>query len=206
MDEKQKICYFDCETQGLNLLTDNKLWELGWIVVQNNKILEQHSYYLRWENFYLAPYLVNKLHFDREKYEKEAKDPKEVLDIFEKYLYSNEYIISGFNILNFDVYIVNQLQKLCGKKTNYSYIPRVLDIHALYKMYLLDIPYNKKEDNLLALQYKVLSILKKGVKTGIDAAAKNLQLSAPDEFRHTAIFDCLITNEIWNKIKYKLNL
>jgi DNA polymerase III epsilon subunit-like protein len=206
MDENQKIIFFDEETTCLNLLTDNKLWNLGWIVVQNNKILEQHNYYLKWPNFQLSPRIAAMTHFNRELYEKESKDPKEVLDLFEKYLYNKEYIISGFNILNFDIYVLNQLQKLIYNKTDYSYIDRSLDVHAVYKSILFGIPFNKKTDNFIAFQFKLCNTIRKGIKSGIDAAVKNLQIPVNELDRHGAIGDCLITNQIWNKIKYKIDI
>lgn len=49
--KNQKYVFFDFETCGLNLgSTRNKPWQLAFIVIENNKIIEECDYWLKWKD------------------------------------------------------------------------------------------------------------------------------------------------------------
>ena len=122
-NKDQKYIVFDFETCNLNLASlDNKPWQLAFIVAQGNKILEKHDYYIAWDDLKISAEAAKITGFSRSKYDKQKKDPKEVLSHFEKYLYDEDYINLGHNIFGFDIYIHNIFRKNLGIPSDYSYI------------------------------------------------------------------------------------
>src|SRR6056300_1496216 len=90
---KQKYLLFDYETCNLNLISgNNKPWQLAFLVIENNKIVEEKDYWLKWDDLKVSPEAAKITGFTQAKYKKHAVDPKLALDHFEKYLYDDSYI------------------------------------------------------------------------------------------------------------------
>ena len=47
---EQKYLLFDYETCNLNLISGNKPWQLAFMVVEKNKIVDQKDYWLKWDD------------------------------------------------------------------------------------------------------------------------------------------------------------
>ena len=53
--KNQKYLLFDYETCNLNLVSNNKPWQLAFLVVENNKIIESKDYWLKWNDLTVSP-------------------------------------------------------------------------------------------------------------------------------------------------------
>ena len=136
----QKYVFFDFETCNLNLGSlDNKPWQLGFIIINNGEIVEKHDFWLHWDDLKMSPTAAKMTGWTESKYKKLAVDPKDPLDLFEKYLYDESYINVGHNILGFDVYIHGTYRRCLGMNPDYSYIDRSIDTVCLAKAIKNDI-------------------------------------------------------------------
>ena len=58
-NNQQKYLVFDFETCNLNLCsTDNKPWQLAFLVCQGNKVLEEYDYYIYWEDLKILSFNI----------------------------------------------------------------------------------------------------------------------------------------------------
>ena len=154
---KQKYLLFDYETCNLNLISgNNKPWQLAFLVIENNKIVEEKDYWLKWDDLKVSPEAAKITGFTQAKYKKHAVDPKLALDHFEKYLYDDSYIKVGHNLLGFDVYMHNLHRKLINPnaESDFSYSQQLVDTLCLAKALKKQIKLNK-EDDFLAWQYRI---------------------------------------------------
>ncbi len=133
-NKEQKYICFDFETCHLNLLDDsNKPWQLSYLIAKGSNIIKEVDNYIYWPDLKLSEGAKLVTHFDERKYHSLAADPKEVLEAFEDYIYNDEYLIIGQNLLGFDAYIHNTYRRLMGKKSNFSYVKRIIDTNCIAK-------------------------------------------------------------------------
>ena len=148
---------------------------------------------------------VGKNIFTKKKYDKLKQDPSKALDKFEKYLYDPEYLIIGQNILGFDVYIHNIHRKLLGRKSDYSYINRVVDTNCIARAIKMNIDFDVDND-LLSWQYKLLNYRKKGIKTNLRQLCKDYDVEFDDKCLHEAVYDVKKTHEVLMKMIWDIEI
>ena len=86
-DKNKNYIIFDYETCGLNLASlNNKPWQLAYLVVKNDKVVEENDFYLKWDNLPISDDAKKITGFKESVYKKRAVDPLEVLERFDKYL------------------------------------------------------------------------------------------------------------------------
>lgn len=182
----QPYVFFDLETEGLNL-ESSRPWQVAWLVCRGKEILEKHNYYIDIPDLNINKEAKRITGFDQYKYDQLKKPAKQILDSLDSYLYDPKYRIIGANVLNFDVYIHNVWRRMCGKPTDYSYTKRIIDTNVIEKSILLNIPVDNK--NFLAWQYKVGSIIRRGLKTNQTATANRYNISIDETKTHDALYD-----------------
>lgn len=204
--DKQKYFLFDLETCHLNLSsTDNKPWQIGYILGEGKNIIDMKAHMIKWDELNITEGAARVTHFNRDNYLSRAVDPILILDEIEQYIYNDEYIILGHNILGFDVYIHNIWRRLLGRKTDYSYISRCLDTNALAKSIKLNRNLGKNE-NLTAFQYRLLDHKEKGLKTNLTVLGKEYGIDFDPEKLHDAGNDVDLNWKIWNKMVWQLEI
>jgi DNA polymerase III epsilon subunit-like protein len=205
-NKNQKYLIFDYETCNLNLNhRGNKPWQLGFLLAQGNRVLEKHDFYLGWDDLIMSKEAERITRFSRAKYDRLKQDSKKCLDEFEKYLYNEEYLIVGHNILGFDVYIHNIHRVLLNLKPDYSYIDRVLDTNCLARGVKNEIAFSKN-DSMINYQYKLLHLRTKGIKTNLKQLCKDYSLGFDESKLHEALYDVEKTFEVLNKILWQLEI
>ncbi len=115
----QKYIIWDTETCNVNLIKDNDCWQLGFLLCQGTQIIEKHAYFIKWEPLNISAGAAMITKFDQYKYMASWREPIEILDLFESYLYNEEYKNLGHHLLGFDVYVHNQWRNKLGRKTDY---------------------------------------------------------------------------------------
>jgi DNA polymerase III epsilon subunit-like protein len=205
-DKNQKYILFDLESCSLNLQhPSNKPWQVGFILGRGEYIQSLHCHYVKWPDLKVSPEASIVTHFSYEIYNCEAEDALKILNKFEQYLFDESYLIVGHNILGFDVYLHQIWRRLLGKPTDFSYINRCIDTNALAKATKLGISYNKKE-LLLAFQYRMLDRIEKGLKTRLEVLGKEYGIDFDKEKLHDAGNDVKLNWEVWNKLKYQIDI
>lgn len=200
----KKFLVFDWETEGLNLKF-SRGWELAFIIYQNDKELERHHFYLKWPNLKVSPGAAMVTGFKQENIDKKGKNPKEVLDFFDNYLYNDEYYPVAHNGLSFDIFIHNSARLLLEKESDYSYLNRFYDTNALSKGFKLNRQFNKNY-NFLAYQYSLLNHLQKGLKSSITTMCKDLEIPFDEVKLHHAGYDCEKTYDIFKQLMFKMDI
>lgn len=206
-NDNQLYLIMDLETCNTNLCMDNWPWQLGFIVTNGKEILEKHNYYIFWENIQNKIGAGAKKHtkFDYNKYISNARPQNEVLDIFEKYLYNDEYIRLGHNIFNFDIFIHNFWRKVNNKPTDWSYLGKALDTDAIARAWKLGIK-SIKSDEWLACMFKYGGYKQKGMKTNLTSLGKELGIEFDYDNLHDACFDVHLNWLIWNQLMHRIDI
>ena len=198
-NKNQKYICFDFETCNLNLLSpENKPWQLSYIIAKGNKILKERDCYIHWPNLKLSEEARVITRFNDAKYSRLAKDPKEILDEFERYLYDEDYIIIGQNLLGFDVYIHGIYRKLLGQKPDFSYISRIYDTNCVAKAIKKNLKPPLKEDFIL-WQYRLNDYREKKMRTSIKAQLKQYKIDFDENKLHDSIYDVQMNFKIFLK-------
>ena len=168
-NKKQKYICFDFETCDLNLISlNNKPWQLSYIIAEGPKIIKEKDCHIKWSDLKLSEEARKITRFDDEKYSRLAQDPLKVLKDFESYLYNEDYIIIGQNLLGFDVYIHNIYRKLLGFETDFSYINRIYDTNCVAKAIKKEIK-PVKNGSFIYWQYKLNDYRERNMRTSIKA-------------------------------------
>ncbi len=203
---ENKFLFFDVETEGLSLCR-SRPWEVSWSIFHGKNKIREHQFYLKWPELAVCKGAADVTGFNPKIIEEKGKDPKEVIDLFDKDLYNPEYKIIGANLLGFDVYMHNVSRLILGYKTDYSYIDRIYDTLALSRAYKLGIKIPDDKDDFLAFQYRMLCIRKKGLKATNSAMYKELTGNEIDLTKlHQGLYDIELTSEVFFKLLDKLDI
>jgi DNA polymerase III alpha subunit (gram-positive type) len=203
--QESKFLIFDYETEGLNLCF-SRPWELGFNVYHGTKLVEEHQYYIKWPNLSVSEGAAKATGFNYDKVQKEGKDPKFVTDLFDKYIYNNDYKLVTTNGIGFDVYMHNVSRKLLGYKTDYSYLTRMYDNDALSRAYKKGIKVPDNPKDFLAFQYSMLCIIEKGLRTNNAAMAKEFGVNVDESRLHGANYDIEITWQNFLNLVKKMDI
>jgi len=103
---KHKYLVFDFEVESLNLFCA-KPWQLYFSIFDGYNKVEEYNLFIKWDDLNVSRDAARITRFDPSKVEREGKSSAEVIDFFDKYLYNNDYLIVGANILGYDCYIHN---------------------------------------------------------------------------------------------------
>lgn len=201
----QKYLTWDCETEGLNLFF-SRPWQLSWQVNCGQKTLEVFDEYIDWPDLVISPKVQQITGFSWDVYNEKKKKPKEVLNLFNKFINNKEFFIVGQNLLFYDVYILGVLQRLCGQQVDYSYMPRIYDTRPLGKACVdgLKPPTNKSD--LLSWQYKVINDRTSKTKVSQLTQLKRLGIPFDEHKLHNAVYDNEMCFKIFWELKKKLDL
>ena len=197
------ICW-DTETSNLNLCGE-KAWQIGYIIAKGKNTIRRVERKIRWLEYKVSPEIAAINHFNEEQYLREARDPTEVLDEFESYLYDPSYISIGMNTLGFDYAIHNNWRKALGRKTDYSWVDRHWDILATYRA-IQSGAKNPPKDDFLAWQYSWINHRDRKIKASLASQLKHYGISFDDNSRHNALVDVDLTFQVFWKHLYELDI
>ena len=206
-NDEQQYLIFDFETCHVNLLHDNYIWQLGFIVANNKEILEKHNYYIYWDNILdkISEGAARHTRFNYEIYKKNARPQEEVLDIFEKYLYDDKYIRLGHNIFHFDIFLHNQWRRINKRKTNWSYLNNTLDTDSIARAWKIGVKGIKRNEWLQSM-FKYGSYKEKGMKTNLTALGKEFGIEYNYDTLHDGLNDCVLDYLVFKQLMYKIDI
>jgi DNA polymerase III epsilon subunit-like protein len=192
----QNYVVIDTETEGLNLI-NSRPWQVSWITAKGKKITSKNDKFLKWDDLKVSEGAAKITGFNLELHNLKAQEPKKVLDDLWKVISDPSYIIIGQNFLGFDVYVLNTLRKACGYKSDYSYIPRVLDTRSIAMAIGLGISELKKGDILN--QYRFLNHRDKKIKASQASLLKQYNIDHDPTKLHDGLYDIEMTFQIFLK-------
>ena len=204
-NKDQKYICFDFETCHLNLLDDsNKPWQLSYIIAKGNNIVKEVDNYIYWPDLKISEDAKEITHFDERKYHSLAADPKDILFNFESYIYDENYIIVGQNLLGFDVYVHNIYRKLLGHKSDFSYINRIIDTNCVAKAIKKSLKPQKED--FIYWQYRLENFRERGMKTSIKAQLKDYKIDFDENMLHNSLYDVQMNFKIFQKQLWQIEI
>jgi DNA polymerase III alpha subunit (gram-positive type) len=204
--KNQKYICFDFETEGLNLKY-SRPWSLSFLVAEGNHVKKEYDYFIEWKDLNVSPEAAKQTKFSIEKYNKLKQDKRTVLEAFDKYLYDEDYIVIGHNVLGFDVYIHDILREACDKKTDYSYIRRIVDTNCLAKSIHSKNQLKKDPtEDWMLWQYKLNNYIERGLKTNQQAMLKEHDIPFDPKRLHESLYDVQMTFKLFSKLVWKVDI
>lgn len=204
--KNQKYIFFDFETCCLNLGSlDNKPWQLGFIVIENGKIVLKKDHWIKWDNLKMSDTAAKMTGWTKESYDKKAVDPKSILSEFESYLYDESFINVGHNILGFDIYVHGIYRRCLGKTPDYSYVNRSIDTLCLAKAIKNDIAYNR-DDSFYNWQYRLNNMVDRKSKKKLIDLCKDYDIKIDSSKLHDAMYDIEQNYEVFKKMLWEVEI
>lgn len=200
LDLKQTIYFCDTETEGLNLNT-SRPWEFAWVKMQNGKIVDSQSRYIKWDDLNVSSKAAEVTGFDKKVYLSKAVDPSKVYAEVKSWLLDSDHVLGFHNGLNFDVYQIRNWFREIDAPTDFNWVKRVVDTNALAKAFLS----GSKPDfqNFDAWQAKWANYLKRGLKSNITYLCEEWGIPIDTTKTHQGDYDCYLTAQIYKKLVYK---
>ncbi len=203
-NNQQKYLIFDAETEGLNLATARP-WQLAWIESVGKKIINKNNFLIDWPDLNISPDAARISGFDRSYYDLHKYPPPLVLGEFLKPFLDKDVVIVGQNILNYDVYIINNLMRGSGVPNNYEFIYRCIDTRALFMAYKNGLKYNHNEDFII-WQYKIIGSYGRSMKSSLPTMLKEFNIPYDANKLHDALYDIERTFDVYNHLIYKFDV
>jgi hypothetical protein len=143
--------------------------------------------------------------YSKSRMENEGLKPIDALKILSENLNNCDGIV-GHNILGFDIYLIKCMYNKLGRP--YPDIlskKMIFDTFAIAKGFFNNIPY-QKDDNFMFYQYKVLNQIIKGSKNSLSKVASNFNIEYDESKLHDGLYDLELNVQIWNKLKYQVDI
>lgn len=203
MKRNVKMCVFDFETENLNLFTSQP-WQFACVQAFDGNIVNKRDIYIKWPTLNISKEAEIITRFDRARWEREGRDPKEVFleinDVFD----ASDFI-AGHNVLGYDIHIYRNACKRLGIKP----LPihkKMIDTLACGKGLKLEVLY-KPEDNFLNYQKRLLNqiIMKKGFAT-LTAFCKYYDIKVDETRLHDALYDVEVNYQVLKKMLWNIEI
>lgn len=203
--QKKNIVFIDCETLNLCLnFCHNLPWQISMLKCLGDKEVDHKDFYIKWNTkLKISDSAARITRYDPKKIEKDGLNIEKVFPTIKDWLMNADYII-GHNILGFDIYIIKELFKYMNEDSSILY-PKIIDTNCLARGLKSNLIY-KSGDNLLEYQYKVYHTKTKNIRTSLGFLAKEYQIKFDENKLHNAIEDLRVNLEVWNKLKWQVEV
>lgn len=204
-----KILFLDFETSNLCLnYRFNLPWQMALIKTIGGKIAgEGMDILIDWgEDFKFSKGALAMAHsYSEERMKTEGLKPEEAFEILSKELNECDGI-AGHNILGFDIYLIKAFYEKLGRKfPDILSKKKIFDTLALAKGHFNNVPYQGEED-FIFYQYKLINHIIKGSKNSLSKVASAFEIDFDEKKLHDALYDLSINVQVWNKLKYQINI
>lgn len=208
---KQKYLTFDWETCNLSLLpANNRGWQLGTLRHEGTTFIEKREDWLLWDDLmeYMSAGAAFITKFNIDEYKRRAKDPKPILERFEKGLYDPDTISITANGFGFDMYLNQISRNLLNKQTDWSFCKNLVCIQNLHKAIELGMTPPKIGTNeWVGFNIKAYSFHKRTFKTNVKYLCGVYDVEYMAERHHVeSLYDADLTFQIFKKMLWRLDL
>ncbi len=209
----ETFCIWDVETFGPSLNLAFALpWELSYaLFTLKGGIQSIHTDLIRWPNVTFSADNPSAAHFDRARYDREARDPREVYGEFGPLIRKHRSVYH--NGLGFDSLIEGNWRRAIGLPVDYSYLysPGVIDTNCLSKAYRAGwVPNLSSPEAFLAWQYAAYSTRlpkpPKGhaPKTRLGVMCAEFKIEYDVKAAHSAQYDIERNVMLFRELAYKV--
>jgi DNA polymerase III alpha subunit (gram-positive type) len=204
--KNKTMVFIDCETENLCLHSSHNLpWQVAMIKIVNGKKVDEKDFLIKHDReFHVSAAAARITRFNPTSHAKKAVDFHEIFPTIRDWLDNADYIL-GHNILGFDIYLIKGLYEKSG--LDYQHLMgKILDTMCLVRGVKVGVDYKPESESVLEYQYKLLHTRKKGLKTNLQAVAKEYNIEHDYEMLHNALVDLELNVKVWNKLVYQLNI
>jgi len=204
--KNKEIVFIDCETENLCLNRSHNLpWQVAMIKTMNGKNTDEKDFMISWERELHVGFMAAKItKFSPAKHKEKAVPHDQVFPTIKDWLDNADYII-GHNILGFDIYLIKGMYEQAGESYDHL-MDKVLDTMCLMRGIKLNLKHKPETESLLEYQYKLLHTKKKGLKTNLQAVAKEFKIEHDYTNLHNALVDLDLNLKVWNKLKWQIEI
>jgi DNA polymerase III epsilon subunit-like protein len=199
------VCY-DFETENLNLALCRP-WQLAYLIAENGKVKKRRNLHIDIHDLKISDGAAKVTGFSWEKYNREKIPANDVIDIIEQDFINSDSILTGHNVLGYDVYIMKNLYEYAGRELDFdSFIFRTIDTLCLARglHYMVDVPSEPVER--LAFMYKMLHRRDKSFKGSLGVVAKNNGIDFDPTKLHDAMYDVELNYKVYDRLVYGTEL
>ena len=206
-NKKARYCFVDVETFNLCLNMEyNRPWQYGIVELVGEEVVNREEILVKWpesDTVKCSDDAARINHYNEYTVSTKGISPIEAWRILDEMFKKADYIV-GHNILGFDTYLIRDHYNQCVKDWHFI-MPKILDTRALILGIKTGYKY-KQGDDLLRYQYQLINTPHKGVKTSLSALLKEYEIDFDPERLHDAVYDIEKNAELWNKMKYEIEI
>lgn len=206
LNKNTEVLVFDFETENLNLHPKlNRPWEVAYALYRGKTKIIERQRFIWWPDLNVGKDAARITRFNYDLYKEKAEDPKIVFDDLKKFFYESDCVLTGYNIIGFDIFMFRSLAEGAGDWRGYDlFTNRLYDTFCLAKAKALNIPID--EENIFASQLKMPKKYARNIKLSLGEVAKSYNISYDKDQAHAAIYDIGVNYKVFNKLVYDLNL
>lgn len=183
----------DVETEGLNLAY-SRPWQLAYgIGTLKGGLQSVRIELIRWPGLVIEEDNPSFKHFDPVRYEREARDPREVWAEFAPLLYARKHRLAGHNVLSFDSTVLGCWARRIGAPVDHDFLydPPVFDTYCLAKAQRMGWTSDiSSPEAFVAWQYRCYDQrVDKGIKLKLGDVCRELGVEYDEARAHDAAYD-----------------
>jgi DNA polymerase III epsilon subunit-like protein len=196
---------FDCETFNVNLSFHlNRAWQVACIQSKAGKIEEIDDIHLKWDtHLKISKGAAEITKFNPYEFDKKAINAEDGFKRMDEIFKNSDYIV-GHNLIGFDIYLVKGMYEYFGKDWKWI-LPKIIDTNCIIRGIKMGILYKKGED-FTHYQYKIYNTRVKGIKSSLGLTAKEFGINFDPNALHNAVEDLKVNLEVWNKLKWQIEI
>lgn len=198
----QLYAVVDVESEGLNLAT-SRPWQLACAIGTLKQIQTNIVRHINWPNLHVSEAAARVTRFNMGYHLKIAEPPETIVADFDEVLYDPNILIVGHNILGFDIYLLDMMRRLTGRKQDWSFLPRIIDTNALMKAYKKGfVPTGDR----LTFMYKALHYREKGLKSSLGFCCRDFGIPYDERRAHDAAYDIGVNFAVLEKLIWSVEI
>ena len=208
-NKKVKYIILDTETFSLNLsFKFNRPWQIATLKVLGDKIVEKKDIHIDWSkvapNLKIGSQAALITHYNESKEKSISIQPEEAFNLFWNDLIECQHLIMH-NGLNFDIYLLRGYAEYMGVPWKFL-VDKMIDTNAIAKGIKLGIPYTPEQGNFIEYQYRMSRVVKKGLKSSIKTLCTEFGFEYDENAAHDGLYDVYKNKEIWDKLKFSIEI
>lgn len=204
-DKQKVLTFFDAETFNLCLnFCQNRPWQVAMIQLKGDKILSEDDIRIKWDtDLQIGEQAAIITRYNQKQQEERQIPAKKAFERVYEVLEKTDYII-GHNVIGFDIYILQEMYKFFGKPYSHL-IFKMLDTNLIAKGIKMQYPIDASI-SITEWQYKIYHKKQKGLKTGLSTLGKEFGIAFDENTLHDALNDLRLNIEVWNKLKFMIDI
>ncbi len=203
-NKHQKIILIDAETEGLSLHL-HRPWQMAYSIWRDGKILKSRDLYPWYPDLDVNRRAAEITGFDWNVYREKAIDKELVWKEIAEYLYDDEFLVAGHNVIGFDFYMIKRLGLDSGDWRGFDFSERTLDTLCLSRM--LHQGTRPDLNNFFGSQLKEIGRPPRGSKKAtLSAMADHFRVDYDKTKLHDASYDLFLNAQVMEKLIYALDI